>query len=67
MIATEAKKSGMVKIGEWGFTSTDAGHIWSKPEQAEAVRAAYDAIADGDMSPGVLADVTAAGGVYVRD
>lgn len=66
MATTQAKTAGMVMVGEWGFGASDAGHIWAKPEDAAAVRAAYDAIEDGDMGPGVLDDVRAAGGVYIR-
>ena len=67
MTTNEAKATGMVLVGEWGFGASNAGHIWAAPENVAAVKAAYDAIEDGDMGPDVLADVYAAGGVYVQE
>lgn len=67
MTTKEAKIAGMVKVGEWGFGAKNAGHIWARPEDLPAVKAAYDAIEDGDLGPDVLAQVFAAGGVYIAD
>jgi hypothetical protein len=65
----EARGAGLVYIGE--FATTWAGdtrrHIFAAPEDAAPVRTAYDAIEDGDLGPDVLADVFAAGGVFVAE
>lgn len=59
---------GMIKIGEWGYGDTrGSGAIWCRPEDREAVQAAYNAIEEGDLGPDVLDDVCDAGGFFVRD
>jgi hypothetical protein len=65
----EAKAAGMVMVGEWGWGSTirPAGGIWCQPENEVAVKAAYDAIPEQDLSSDVLDDVKDAGGVFVPD
>ncbi len=60
--------ANLVKIGEWGFgDSRGSGWIYAAPENADAVRAAYDAIEDGDLGPDVLDEIYRAGGIFVRD
>ena len=64
----EAKKSGWVFVGEWGYGPIrGAGAIFCRPEDKADVLAAYDEIEDGDMGPDVLADVFDAGGVFIRE
>ncbi len=63
---TESKAQGLKKVGEWGC-STFSGFIAAKPADYNAVKAAYDAIDDGDLSSDVLVDVIEAGGVCVRE
>lgn len=64
----EAKKAGLVMVGEWGDgTRGGMGAIWCKPEDRGAVKAAYDDIRDGDLGPTVLDGVKDAGGVFVPD
>lgn len=57
----------LVKIGDWGYGEGGGGAIWCRPKDRKAVQAAYDAIEDGDLGPDVLAEVIAAGGVYIPD
>ncbi len=64
MTATQAKVAGMIKVGDWGRTSSDQGYIYAAPADVEAVRAAYDAADESDPD---LSEIEAAGGVYVRD
>jgi predicted signal transduction protein with EAL and GGDEF domain len=64
MTTTEAKTAGMVRVCEWGITSYDQGYIYAAPADVTAVRAAVDAADDANPD---LTDVTAAGGVYIRD
>ncbi len=65
----EARKAGLVYVGE--FATTWAGdnrqHIFASSADFAAVKAAYDAIDDGDLGPNVLDSVFAAGGVYVAE
>jgi hypothetical protein len=64
----EAKAAGLVMVGEWGDgTAAGAGGVWCHPADRDAVKAAYDAIEDGDLGPNVLAAVRGAGGVFVAD
>lgn len=55
--------NGLVRIGDFGFTSQNAGGIWCKPENRQAVQIAYDAIDDDNLRDDVLDDVLAAGGI----
>jgi hypothetical protein len=50
----QARRAGMIMIGEWGFAERGGGAIWCRPEDRERVQAAYDAIEDGDLGPTVL-------------
>lgn len=43
------------------------GSIWCPQNKIASVRAAYDNIERGDLSPGVLDEVFAAGGTLVED
>lgn len=65
----EAKRAGWVCVGEWGYGDSirGTGAVWCRPEDRDATQAAYDAIADGDLGPDVLADVFDAGGVFIRE
>lgn len=63
----EARRDGLVLIGEWGFSGTNAGGIWSRPEDRDAVRAAYDAIDTDDSGPNALDEVERCGGMFVPD
>ena len=58
------KTANLVFIGEWGYSSSNAGRIYAKPENADAVRAAYNAANEGDTDD---TEIVAAGGIYVRD
>jgi hypothetical protein len=59
----QMKAEGKVIVGEFGFgTQRSSGHIICKPEDRQAVNAAYDSIQEGDLSESVLDDVIAAGG-----
>ncbi len=64
MTSNEAKKAGMVFVGEFGLPTWPESQVWCRPEDREAVQSAYDSIDDSDLSSGVLDDVLAAGGVY---
>ena len=58
----------LVEIGEWGYGDIRGAGNWFAPKsKVDAVRAAYDAIEDGDLGPDVDRDIIAAGGVFVRD
>lgn len=61
------EESDEVVVGEWGHHDGTAGYIVCSESDRDVVRAAYDAIEDGDSSPSVLADVRAAGGRYVAE
>lgn len=63
---SEMKSEGKVIVGVFGLGSArTSGHIICLAEDREAVKAAYDAMAEGDLSQDVLADVEAAGGEHV--
>ena len=60
------RSEGKVVVGAFGLGKANtSGDIICRPEDLEAVRAAYDAIEDDDLSPGVLDEVIAAGGEHV--
>jgi hypothetical protein len=62
----QLKAEGKVIVGEFGLGSArTSGHIICRPENREAVTAAYDAIREGDLNSGVLDAVVAAGGEHV--
>lgn len=62
----QLRAEGKVIVGEWGYgTPNTSGHIVCHEADLPAVRAAYDAIPDGDLGPDVLAVVIAAGGEFV--
>lgn len=67
MTTREIKAAGLVVVGEWGYGSSSAGFIVCEPSDLAAVTAAYDAIAEGDLSSTVLDAVKAAGGEYVEE
>jgi hypothetical protein len=56
-----------VIIGEWGWGARSCGHIVCRKDDRDAVKAAYDAIEEGDLSSEVLDGVKAAGGWYVEE
>ena len=63
---SEMKSEGKVIVGEFGLGSAStSGHVICRPEDRKAVKAAYDAIVEGDLSQDVLADVEAVGGEHV--
>jgi hypothetical protein len=62
----QMQAEGLVVVGEWGSgTPSASGHIVCRPEDREAVQAAYSAIEDGDLGPDTLDAVIAAGGEHV--
>jgi hypothetical protein len=62
----QLRTEGKVIVGEFGLGSArTSGHVICRPEDREAVAAAYDAIREGDLSESVLDDVIAAGGEHV--
>jgi hypothetical protein len=62
----QLRAEGKVIVGEFGLgSSRTSGHIICRPEDKEAVAAAYDAIREGDLGSDVLDDVIAAGGEHV--
>ena len=67
MTRREITAAGLVIIGEFGWGSRSAGWIVCSPDDVEAVRAAYDAIGEGDLGPNTLDGVKSAGGRYVED
>lgn len=52
----------LVPVGPW----LD-GFVWCPQNKIASVRAAYDNIRRGDLSPGVLDEVFARGGTLVED
>lgn len=62
----QARRDGYVTIGEFGLPPS-AGYIVATKDQADAVRAAYDAIVEGDLGDDVLDDVLEAGGLYLTE
>lgn len=63
---SDLKREGKVIVGEFGLgTAATSGVIICRPEDREAVQAAYDAIEEGDLGPDVLSDVIEAGGEHV--
>lgn len=66
MCEAEAKRLGMVCIGEWGNGFGKFYSIWCYLYQSELVRAAYDSIDGEDLTLGALDGVKLAGGVLVE-
>lgn len=65
MTETEAKKVGMVQVGEWGSSGRVHG-FWCKPEQRVEVQAAWDAIEEGEPLASVLAEMQNSGAVVIE-
>lgn len=65
MTETEAKKAGMVQVGEWGSSGRVHG-FWCKPEQRAEVQAAWGAIEEGELLSDVLADMEATGAMVIK-
>lgn len=61
------KTAGLVKIGEFGFSSTDTGTMWAKPEDVAAVRAAWNEIDEDDTSRAAIRPTIDAGGIWIPD
>lgn len=67
---SQVRRRGLVIAGEWGGAGAGvqgSGWIVSEPENADAVKAAYDAIEEDADATSILDDVIAAGGWYVRE
>lgn len=63
----DARKSGLVKIGEWQDGIRGGGVVMASTENRDSVQAAYDAIPENDSTASLLGDVIVAGGVFVAD
>lgn len=66
---TTTKTTGLVKIGEWGYVDSTrgSGNWYAKPEDADAVRQAYEDMDSDDMGPDCDHDIKAAGGIFIAD
>ena len=66
MTETEAKRAGMMLVGEWGASNGDIYGFWCRPEQRTEVQSTWDAIEEGELLSDVLADMEATGAMVIK-